>query len=492
LPQIPTDPLSSRSDAPRARRFRPTLVTPVNPAIVRRFESQDRMLRPAHRSVLRQLALALADCAGVLAAGVAVYVIGNSLGALLVTVASTPVWLAVAKAHGLYDADENKTWHLTTDELPRIFYAVTLSLALTWVVMSLVDVKGLGGGGALAAWTAAFVTSTSLRTLARAAWRRFVPSERSIVIGDGRSASRVIRKLMLERGHHLSVVAQISYEGYATGEALRDVITDTYAHRVIVAVDELDDPALTSLSSTCREEGVKLSVVPPLQSVLRSANRVHHVAELPMVELPTTGPSVLSLSAKRALDVGLSSVLLVVASPLFALLVTWVRLDSKGGAFFRQQRAGRYGTPFTMLKFRSMCSDAEDRLKEIVDIDQLTDPMFKIKADPRVTGAGRFLRAASLDELPQLWNVLRGDMSLVGPRPEDVRVVQRYNDDARAVRLAMKPGLTGPMQIHGRGELTFEERLEVERDYVEHYALRKDIGILARTGGAIFLRKGAY
>jgi lipopolysaccharide/colanic/teichoic acid biosynthesis glycosyltransferase len=138
-----------------------------------------------------------------------------------------------------------------------------------------------------------------------------------------------------------------------------------------------------------------------------------------------------------------------------------------------------------------MCHDAEQRISEVISLDELREPMFKVRADPRVTRVGRFLRRTSLDELPQLFNVLRGDMSLVGPRPEEVWLVERYEETQR-FRLDMRPGLTGPMQVHGRGELNFAERMAVEREYVENYSLRKDIKILIRTVFTIFRAQGAY
>jgi lipopolysaccharide/colanic/teichoic acid biosynthesis glycosyltransferase len=127
----------------------------------------------------------------------------------------------------------------------------------------------------------------------------------------------------------------------------------------------------------------------------------------------------------------------------------------------------------------------------VVSVDALEEPMYKLRRDPRVTRVGRVLRHTSLDEVPQLWNVLRGDMSLVGPRPEELWLVERYSETER-FRLAMRPGLTGPMQVHGRGELTFQERMAVEREYVENYSLRKDVRIVLRTAAAIFRAKGAY
>jgi lipopolysaccharide/colanic/teichoic acid biosynthesis glycosyltransferase len=144
-----------------------------------------------------------------------------------------------------------------------------------------------------------------------------------------------------------------------------------------------------------------------------------------------------------------------------------------------------------MLKFRTMVNNAQARLPDLIAVDELTEPAFKLREDPRVTRVGRLLRRTSLDELPQLVNVLRGEMSLVGPRPEELWLVERYAEADR-FRLEMRPGITGPMQVHGRGELAFHERMSVEREYVENYSLRKDIKILVQTVAAVVHGRGAF
>jgi lipopolysaccharide/colanic/teichoic acid biosynthesis glycosyltransferase len=197
------------------------------------------------------------------------------------------------------------------------------------------------------------------------------------------------------------------------------------------------------------------------------------------------------MAIKRAMDVAVSTAMLALLSPLLLVVSILILLDTGRPVFFRQKRAGLEGAPFTMLKFRTMVADAEERLADLVDLDQLEEPVFKIPDDPRVTRAGRLLRRTSVDELPQLINVLRGDMSMVGPRPEEEAVVALYDERQRA-RLAVRPGLTGPMQVYGRGDLTFEERLSMERDYLDNITLTGDLAILLRTPIAIVRGEGAY
>lgn len=195
--------------------------------------------------------------------------------------------------------------------------------------------------------------------------------------------------------------------------------------------------------------------------------------------------------AKRTVDLigGLIGVLVMLAlTPPIALAI---KLDSPGPVFFRQRRVGQGGRPFTIYKYRSMADGAEEMLGELLVLDELPEPVFKLSEDPRRTRVGRFLRRWSLDELPQFWNVLKGEMSLVGPRPEEARIVAYYNDWHRR-RLAIKPGVTGPMQVNGRGDLGLDERVRLELDYIDHYSFRRDLVLLAKTLPAVFHGDGAH
>jgi lipopolysaccharide/colanic/teichoic acid biosynthesis glycosyltransferase/glycosyltransferase involved in cell wall biosynthesis len=193
---------------------------------------------------------------------------------------------------------------------------------------------------------------------------------------------------------------------------------------------------------------------------------------------------------KRVIDLVGSIVGLILAAPLLALLAAAIKLDSRGPVLFVQRRAGENGRPFRMLKLRTMVEGAEEMVTEMVDPASLPATALKRRRDPRVTRVGRFLRRASLDELPQLWNVLKGEMSLVGPRPEELRVVRHYSDWHRQ-RLAVKPGLTGPMQVNGRADLSLDERVELELDYVYDYSLWRDLRLLAHTFAAVISGRGA-
>ena len=205
----------------------------------------------------------------------------------------------------------------------------------------------------------------------------------------------------------------------------------------------------------------------------------------------TAGLTLVSRSIKRLVDLGGALVGLPLSSPLVLLAAIAIRLEDGGPVFFIQERAGENGKPFRVIKLRTMAVGSQDQLKPLLENNPLHGPVFKIPNDPRVTRVGKFLRRWSLDELPQFWNVLVGEMSLVGPRPEETWVVALYDDEQRQ-RLAVKPGMTGPMQVGGRGELGMEQRLALELDYIRDYSLLHDLGYLLRTLPAVIRGKGAF
>jgi lipopolysaccharide/colanic/teichoic acid biosynthesis glycosyltransferase len=196
-------------------------------------------------------------------------------------------------------------------------------------------------------------------------------------------------------------------------------------------------------------------------------------------------------AVKRSVDIVGALIGLLISCPLILIAAIAIKLDSPGPIFYSNTRIGENGHPFRMMKLRSMVQDAEERLGELIDLSELSEPVYKLRDDPRVTRVGRWLRRTSLDETPQFFHVLVGHMSLVGPRPEDAKVVALYEDYHRR-RLAVKPGMTGPMQVSGRGDLSLSERLCLELDYIEHYSLWRDFQIILRTLPAVLRGDGAY
>jgi lipopolysaccharide/colanic/teichoic acid biosynthesis glycosyltransferase/GT2 family glycosyltransferase len=195
--------------------------------------------------------------------------------------------------------------------------------------------------------------------------------------------------------------------------------------------------------------------------------------------------------SKRILDILIGMVGAIISLPMILIIAVLIKLDDGGPVIYIQERAGENGKPFRMYKLRTMYLGADQQIKSMLDGNLLIGPVFKFANDPRVTRFGQFLRRWSLDELPQFWNVLKGDMSIVGPRPEETWVVSQYNDIQRQ-RLAVKPGITGPMQVSGRGNLDMEKRLELELDYINSYSILKDLKIILSTLPAVIKGNGAY
>ncbi len=445
--------------------------------------------RIRNRDSYRRRMLVAADAVAALLVCGTVAELSGDPAATLVALAYVPVWVLLSKLQGLYDRDHRTLRHLTVDEFPQLLtWALTGTLALGFLMVA--TATDTFDRVFVGVFVVALVSALFLRALARLLWRRLTSPERAIIVGDGALAQAARRKLELFPDTHVHVVNTAPTNGAReSGTILSERLVGV--ERVILACQALNEEVLAQYVRVCRMLEIKLSVVPPVRGMFGTAVELRHIADLPVVEYNTWNVSRSTLFLKRALDVSIALGVGILLLPVAALVGLAVRLDSKGPIIFSQRRAGRYGRPFTLYKFRTMVCDAEARLSEVVCLDRLPEPVFKLEWDPRVTRVGRFLRRSSLDELPQILNVLKGDMSLVGPRPEQVELVERYSAEER-FRLDVKPGITGPMQVFGRGQLTFEERLAVEREYIENHSIARDGLLLALTVGVVVGRRGAY
>ncbi len=245
----------------------------------------------------------------------------------------------------------------------------------------------------------------------------------------------------------------------------------------------------------CLEMGVTVRVVLDVSyshRMHRSNSYVSSVGTFPLITYHTIALNSYEQAIKRILDIMLSVFATVVLSPVMLVTAIAIKLDSEGPVIFKQTRVGQNGRTFNMYKFRSMCVDAEARKEELLQKNEMDGFMFKIKDDPRVTKVGKFIRKTSIDELPQLFNVIKGDMSLVGTRPPTVDEVSRY-ERGQWRRISIKPGVTGLWQISGRNSITdFDEVVELDLRYIDNWSLSADIAILIKTVGVLFTRKGAY
>ncbi len=413
----------------------------------------------------------------------------------------SPAWVLVVKLHGLYDHDHRRIRHSTLDEVPSLVSASVLGTLALDGLLALTPAGALTAGTAALVGVLAFAGSFSLRAASRFAWQRLTPVAVGLVVGPAELADRVGRRLATHPEARLHLAGYLAPPGEAATAAglprlgtvadIERVAAEQQVERVIVTEQEMGEPAAERLIEECKAAGLALTFLPRHYGLLGPGIELNRLAELPVLDFRFSDPPRSTIAMKRAMDIAVSAVLLVLLSPLLLAISALILLDSGRPVLFRQGRAGREGRPFTMVKFRTMVTDAEERLGELVDLEKLEEPAFKIRDDPRVTRIGRVLRRASLDELPQLLNVLAGSMSLVGPRPEEEAVVALY-DERQRDRLGVKPGITGPMQVYGRSDLTFEERLALERDYLDNLSVFTDMAILMRTPGAIVRGEGAY
>jgi exopolysaccharide biosynthesis polyprenyl glycosylphosphotransferase len=411
-----------------------------------------------------------------------------------------PLLLLGAKLAGLYDRDETLLRKTTLDEVPNLFQLATLCALVAWLGSELI-VKGgyLRRPEALVLWVTLLVALVLARAAARALALRWAPVERCLFIGDEASARTIRSKLVDHRGVKASMVAQLdldkaghwSTDAFSAGRLaeIRDLAQQLDVHRVIVAPGNAEAGEMLNLVRTLKAVGVRVSVLPRLLEVVGSSvefDDLHGVTVMGVRRFELTRSSA---AVKRAFDLIGASLGLLAVSPLLAAIAVAIKLDSRGPVFFRQLRVGQHGERFYMLKFRTMVPDAEALKDALRDRNEAQEGLFKIADDPRVTRVGRFLRKSALDELPQLFNILRGEMSLVGPRPLVIEEDQRVEGWHRR-RLELTPGMTGHWQILGPARVPLAEMVAIDYLYVANWSLWKDVKILLRTVPHVLGRRG--
>jgi exopolysaccharide biosynthesis polyprenyl glycosylphosphotransferase len=326
---------------------------------------------------------------------------------------------------------------------------------------------------------------------------------RVLVLGTERSAAEMIRTLSLSKIDVFDVVGVLTdaslgaeVEGVPvlgrTDDVRRAVISSAASAIIVAPWSPISQEGVRRLSWDTADLGVELYLSPNVMDVAGSRINVQITAGVPMLHIDAPEFGGVARVVKTVFDRTAAMVGLILISPLLLAIAVAVRVTSPGPAIFRQERVGKGGSTFTMYKFRSMREDAEQVLEAVAEKNKHDGgPMFKAPEDPRVTKVGAFIRRFSLDELPQLWNVVKGDMALVGPRPPLPREVSQYDDIAHR-RLLVRPGLTGLWQVSGRSDLTWEESVRLDLYYIDNWSVVSDIAILGRTGSAVVNGKGAY
>jgi len=483
----------------------------------RTIEIVDRRRRTAivrRRGWLVRRALLLADLLGLvlafLLAGLVTAGAGPDFGLELAGfLATLPVWIVLAKLYGLYELDERRTDHTTADDLPAVFHLVTVS---TWLFVTgewLAGVEGVGFAKLVAFWLSALVLLPAGRALARVLLhRRFTYLQNTVIVGADDVGQLIARKLFQHSEYGINLVGFVDREPPRLGEGLEQVpllgppelvpaIVRLFdVERVVIAFSEESGQETLGLIRSLIDLDVQVDIVPRLFEVVSPRARIHTVEGVPLLGLPSPRLSPSSRLLKRAFDLVLSTVGLVFLSPLLIATAIAIKLDSPGPIFFRQVRMGSRGKPFRIFKFRTMTADADRRKAEFAHLNKHRrnggDPrMFKIPQDPRITRCGSFLRRFCLDELPQLLNVIRGEMSLVGPRPLILEEDQHIWDWERK-RLDLKPGITGLWQVLGRSDIPFEDMVKLDYLYVVNWSLFNDFKLILQTVPAVFRRREAY
>ena len=437
------------------------------------------------REALHRRLLAVADVtAAAVAAGLVLGAFNQRRAALSALLGAALV-LIVFRLAGLYDRDDLRLVHSTLDDVPQLAQLTGLFGLGVAILQNFVLQRSVSTEQIATLWVASFGAIVGGRALARAVTARSLPAERCLVIGDDGRAQRIREKLASSQAR-AQVIASLPLERgeieeadwVHTPEIIRDLVRDLNVHRIIIAPTSADT-GVVDLIRVAKAVGVRVSVLPRMFEVVGSAVEFDDVDGMTMLGVRSFGFSRSSRTIKRAFDVVMASLGLVLVSPIIAAIAVAISLDSSGPMFFGQVRVGREGKHFRMFKFRSMVADAEKQKDSLRALNEAGDGLFKLTDDPRVTRVGRFLRRTSLDELPQLFNVLRGEMSLVGPRPlvvdEDAQV---FGLDRS--RLHLTPGMTGPWQVLGT-RVPMQEMVGIDYLYVANWSLWLDIKILLRT-----------
>ncbi len=408
--------------------------------------------------------------------------------------ALVPFYVLLSKAAGLYDRDQFVLHKTTLDEAPALVAVAAMFVLLVEAVQGL---EFSGRSHPLLLWGGLTLALITLRAAARFVVVRTTAPDRVLVVGDAEAATLVRRRLAEDHRLGATVVGRVSVASdvgkppdrlLGTVDELPELIARHNVERVIVAPQQEggeDVVDAVRLASAC---GVRLAVLPRMLEVVGTSIEFDDLGGQVLLGVRGFGLSPSSRSLKRIFDLVVGATLLLVFAPALLAIAVFVKLSSPGGVLYRQTRVGRDGHEFQLLKFRTMVSDADERKAELLERNEATAPLFKIADDPRATRIGRMLRRRSLDELPQLLNVLRGDMSLVGPRPlvvDEDRLVLGWERRRHLV----SPGITGPWQILGSSRVPMSDMVKIDYLYCANWSLWLDAKILARTVPYVLSRR---
>jgi exopolysaccharide biosynthesis polyprenyl glycosylphosphotransferase len=466
------------------------------------FEPRVIADRHGRRDFVMRRLLVAADAVGIAVALVVAAAVdtlpGSNADLVLWGLLTLPIWVFLFKVYGLYDRDLKRVSHSTVDDIPWLFHGVVIGTLLTWLLF-----KGLPPGrlpfiAIVAFGLTALASILSFRSFVRHASVRLLGPERVVLVGNDEMAQILVRKMRAHPEYGLEPIGVIGESGIGAAADLPvldgsgdlvEVAQSNGADRIVVSHAGLTEDQLVDVVRRCKGPSIKVSLLPQVFDALGPSVEIDDVEGVTLLGInpPVLGRS--SRAIKRGLDLVGATVMIVLLLPALVEIAIAIKLDSRGPVFFRQNRVGKGGNRFDLLKFRTMHRDAEARREELL-ADSIDPNWLHLENDPRITRVGRWLRHLSLDELPQLWNVLKGEMSLVGPRPlieSEDRMIGGWGRS----RLDLTPGMTGVWQVLGRTNIPFEEMVKLDYLYVTNWSLWTDISLLLRTLPAVILRRGA-
>ncbi len=405
----------------------------------------------------------------------------------------------------VYERDRSQIVVSTLDEWRDFLNALSLVALLEFFIGTVLNIESLvpvTAGTVSIFWIVALLSLPLTRAaLRRVAVPRLNNPQNTLIVGAGHVGQMIARKLLKHQEYNLRVVGFLDDQPYVLRPDLGDLdvlggedglveaIRQYDVARVVLAFSRRPADQVLDMIRSSGLQDVHLSIVPRYFEIIAANAGVTDVEGIPVLEVPAVRLSRAARASKRAFDIVLTTLLLLMLAPMFVIVALAIRLDSRGPVFFRQPRRGRNHETFEIIKFRTMVAGAEGMRDSLLDANESTGPLFKIRRDPRVTRVGAWLRRLSIDELPQLFNVLRGEMSLVGPRPFVLYEDDKIDGWARR-RLDLMPGITGLWQVLGRNDIDFQEMVKLDYLYVNNWSLWWDIKLLLKTIPIVFARRG--
>lgn len=420
---------------------------------------------------------------------------------LLLAGVGVPAWLLFMAAGKLYRA---RVIERPAEEFRRIVAASLLAVGAMVMVAFALKFDELSRLWTLLIVTVGITALTIERRIARALFARLRRERRIVrrivIIGTDSSSVELLHTLQSKPGLGYEVVGFVGDEDFGERDgvmvlgplaATEEILAETEVSGVMISLPSVPAEQVNHLTRRLTDAGYHVALSSSLRDIDANRFRPQLIDGRTLLYVEPTIRGGWRSHAKRAFDIAVASACLVLSSPLLLLCAAAIKLDSPGSVLFRQERVGRNGQRFKIIKLRTMVCDAEARRTELVDLNEVDGPLFKMASDPRVTRVGRLLRKLSIDEIPQFWNVLKGDMSVVGPRPALPSEVEQWPVDLHG-RLRVLPGITGLWQVSGRSGTSFEDYKRLDLYYVDNWSLLHDLRIVLKTGVAVLFQRGAH